>query len=183
MNTITPTYPCELGEADVLRLLPHRGGIRFARSVQLLSGVHFRGSVSWAQDAMGLAGHFPGRPIVPGIYLIEAAAQLAGAAMLHVQDVENPDAPPRLGMLAGTRGCLMRRPVLPGQRVDFELKARSLGAGMVQVSATAQVGNVLVATLELLVAQADAAQLPLPDASPAARREPAVAELPELAAA
>lgn len=159
MNPTPPSPTRVLSLDEVKGLLPHRGGILFVREVELLPGPACRAEVSWAADAMGLAGHFPGCPLVPGVYLIEAAAQAAGAALLASQRSQDPSADPGLGVLAGTRACSFRRPVRPGDSLRYELRLRLLGAQLVQVTGTGHVGGELAVQIDLLLAQASAASL------------------------
>ena len=70
------------------------------------------------------AGHFPGRPVVPGVLLVEGLAQAGG--LLLFQDI--PDREKKLLFFMGIEEAKFRRPVVPGDRLRFEidvLKKRS----------------------------------------------------------
>jgi 3-hydroxyacyl-[acyl-carrier-protein] dehydratase len=72
--------------ADILEALPHRPPFRFVSRVDELEPGR-SGSGAWVISGREdvFAGHFPGRPIVPGVLLGEALAQLAGLVGLHAE--------------------------------------------------------------------------------------------------
>jgi len=68
------------------------------------------------------AGHFPGRPVMPGVFLVEGMAQAAGLLLLH-------DLPDRMGKLVyfmGIEEAKFRRPVVPGDQVRYEVEVLRL---------------------------------------------------------
>ena len=68
------------------------------------------------------AGHFPGRPVFPGVLLIEGMAQAGG--LLLLQDV--PDRSKKLIYFAGIEEAKFRRPVVPGDQIRYELEVLRL---------------------------------------------------------
>jgi 3-hydroxyacyl-[acyl-carrier-protein] dehydratase len=68
------------------------------------------------------AGHFPGRPVFPGVLLIEGMAQAGG--LLLLQDI--PDRSKKLIYFAGIEEAKFRRPVVPGDQVRYELEVLRL---------------------------------------------------------
>jgi beta-hydroxyacyl-ACP dehydratase FabZ len=68
------------------------------------------------------AGHFPGRPVFPGVLLIEGMAQAGG--LLLLQDI--PDRAKKLIYFAGIDEAKFRRPVVPGDQVRYELEVLRL---------------------------------------------------------
>ncbi len=141
-------------------LIPHRGDILFATSVTVLADDRFDGTACWKSDQSGLAGHFPGAPIVPAIFLVEAAAQIAGAGLVaghrHRDDSSQQD---RVGVMAGIRRCNFARPVFPGQVVKFELRLGRSTAGFASCSGAFSVDGTPAGSLEFIVAMADAKSL------------------------
>lgn len=105
------------GESGTLDALPHRPPFRFiTRVVQLVPGES--GEAEWQVqgDEPFFAGHFPKCPIVPGVLLAEALAQLSGLVGFlgkELNAVHSSDSPPHMvGMLAHL-DVRLRRPVAP----------------------------------------------------------------------
>jgi len=97
-----------------------------------------------------LVGHFPGRPVVPGVLLIEGMAQAGGILLLH----DLPDRGAKLVYLASVDEAKFRRPVVPGDQVRYEvevLRLRSLHCKLAaralvdgQLAAEAVIGSAMV---------------------------------------
>ena len=64
------------------------------------------------------AGHFPGRPLMPGVLICEALAQAGALLIRHIHATERPL------VLAGLDGVRFRKPILPGQQVRLEVTLR-----------------------------------------------------------
>ncbi len=67
-------------------------------------------------------GHFPGRPVMPGVLLIEGMAQAGGILLLHDQ----ADRDRKLLYFAGIENAKFRRPVVPGDQVRYEIEVLRL---------------------------------------------------------
>lgn len=96
-------------------------------------------------------GHFPGRPLMPGVLIVEAMAQVGGLIVTQM-----PDLPKGLFVFAGIDGVRFRRPVVPGDqlRISCELvslKRRRFG----KVKAQATVEGELVCSGELMFSLVD----------------------------
>lgn len=67
-------------------------------------------------------GHFPGRPVMPGVFLVEGLAQAGGLLLLH----DMPDRANKLIYFMGIESAKFRRPVVPGDQVRYEIEVLRL---------------------------------------------------------
>src|SRR5947208_17052741 len=102
--------------------LPHGPEFRFLdRLLSLVPGQHGVGEYSLRGDEPFLRGHFPGQPMMPGVLLLEAAAQLAGTVAQS-----DPNVPPMPGLkLTAVRGSKILGTASPGEVIRLE--ARIMG--------------------------------------------------------
>lgn len=116
--------------------LPHRKPFLFVdRVTEHVPGTEATGEVTFAMDDPMFAGHFPGNPIVPGVILTEALAQVAGIA----GSSENGF------LLSSIRAMKFPSPAMPGEKILLRAtKAGSLG-GLHQFSVNAEVDGRIVA--------------------------------------
>jgi 3-hydroxyacyl-[acyl-carrier-protein] dehydratase len=91
-------------------------------------------------------GHFPGRPIMPGVLIVEAMAQAS------IFLLEGEMAPGQVALLAGIEGARFRRPVVPGDRLVLESRLEYFRRGLGRANATASVEGELVARAGILFA-------------------------------
>jgi 3-hydroxyacyl-[acyl-carrier-protein] dehydratase len=135
------------GIERILELLPHRAPMLMIDRVLELGENYIRAEklVSAAEPAF--AGHFPGRPIFPGVLIIEAMAQAAG---LWASSVSAPALRDRLSVLAGVDDARFRRQVLPGDVLVLEARALAARSKLSKFEAKATVGGELVAEAILL---------------------------------
>ena len=116
--------------------LPHRKPFLFVdRVTGHFPGVEAAGEVTFAMENPMFAGHFPGNPIVPGVILTEALAQVAGIAGSSEKGF----------LLSAIRAMKFPSPARPGEKILLRAtKAGSLG-GLVQFSVSADVDGRIVA--------------------------------------
>jgi 3-hydroxyacyl-[acyl-carrier-protein] dehydratase len=87
-----------LTPAEVLERLPHREPFRFVDRIVEIDDEHVVAEYEWRRDADFYRGHFPGRPITPGVLLLESMAQ-AGVVALGIYLVSKEDGEPAASML------------------------------------------------------------------------------------
>lgn len=92
-------------------------------------------------------GHFPGKPIMPGVLLLEAMAQVGGIAMLMSEEFRG-----KLAVFAGMDRVKFRRPVVPGDQVRMVSEVIKMRGNMGKIWAEAFVDGDLVAEGEFLFA-------------------------------
>lgn len=154
MNSPTLAYPIELNGDGIAAVLPHRGEMALLRHLTVLAHNHYVGTARWDADAGLLQGHFPGMPLVPGVLLVEAVAQTAGAGMLTGDAYARSMGNGYIGVLAGIRKCSFKRPVMPGEDLRIEVHSRQMSELAANVQAELTVGGEAVATVEILIVNA-----------------------------
>ncbi len=135
----------ELNQQQVEALIPHRKPFLFVRCARIQSRSEISGVAFWDATNPLIAGHFPGYPVVPGVLIAEAAAQLSGVLMASQADTrraaanlaEDAGLADPLGMLVGIRRASFHRPVYPEQPIHYTVTLGQTVGGMVSVLAEA----------------------------------------------
>jgi 3-hydroxyacyl-[acyl-carrier-protein] dehydratase len=150
MTTDThPTLALPLEAAEIMGILPHRYPFLLVdRVVELEPGKRAVGLKQVSENEPQFTGHFPGRPIMPGVLMVEALAQTAGVAVLTLPEYRG-----KLGLFAGIDECRFRRLVVPGDAVRLEVTVEKLRGMFGRVRGVASVdGEVAVeATLSIII--------------------------------
>jgi 3-hydroxyacyl-[acyl-carrier-protein] dehydratase len=132
--------------AGLLRRLPHRYPFLMVDRVLELSGERILTLKNVSIDEPFFSGHFPGRPVMPGVLVVEAMAQSGALLALGMADAERPDA---LFMLTGIDRLRLRRPVVPGDQLRMEVRLLKHHRPLWKMRAEARVDGELVAEAEL----------------------------------
>lgn len=143
----TPNLPLEA--ADIMRILPHRYPFLLVdRVVELEPGKRAVAIKQVTANEPQFAGHFPGRPIMPGVLMVEALAQTAGVAVLTLDAYRG-----KLGLFAGIDDCRFKRMVVPGDTLRLEVTVEKLRGMFGRVRAVASVGAEVAveATLSIII--------------------------------
>lgn len=94
-------------------------------------------------------GHFPDEPIMPGVLLLEALAQLGGVL---INSLNGEDQPNQKGYLAGIDGVRFRKPVTPGDQIILKVSLLKYKGGIYKLKGEAKVQGEVVVEGEFLIA-------------------------------
>lgn len=129
--------------ADVL---PHRPPFLFVDEVvEIVPATSARGVWRLTGEESFFAGHFPGRPTLPGVLMVEALAQLGGIAVLADARYAG-----KLPLFGGIDKARFRRQVVPGDTLEMEVVLDQMGASAGKGHGTASVGGKVACQASLM---------------------------------
>jgi 3-hydroxyacyl-[acyl-carrier-protein] dehydratase len=132
-----------------MRILPHRYPFLLVdRIVELEPGRRVVGIKAVTANEPQFTGHFPERPIMPGVLMVEALAQTAGVAIMTVPEYRG-----KLALFAGIDDCRFRRMVVPGDTLRLEVTVEKLRGMFGRVRGVASVDDEVAveATLSIII--------------------------------
>jgi len=138
-----------LEAADIMRIIPHRYPfLLIDRVVELEPGKRVVAIKSVTANEPQFTGHFPDRPIMPGVLMVEALAQAGAVAVLSLPEYRG-----KLALFAGIDDCRFRRTVLPGDQLLLKVELEKLRGMFGRARAVASVdGEVAVeATISFVI--------------------------------
>ena len=144
-----PENPVVYNIVDIMKLLPHRYPFLLVdRIIELSPPSRVVGLKNVTMNEEFFQGHFPGAPVMPGVLILEAMAQVAGVLLYRElpEDVRSK----KLIYFTGVESAKFRRPVMPGDQLRLEVEVVYRRNNFGKVSARALVEGKLVAeALEL----------------------------------
>jgi 3-hydroxyacyl-[acyl-carrier-protein] dehydratase len=133
-------------------VIPHRPPFLFLDEiVEVEPGVSAKGRWGLTGDEAFFAGHFPGRPTLPGVLMVEAIAQLGAVALLSDERFAG-----KLPLFGGVDSARFRRQVGPGDTLDIEITLGRMSARAGKGSGSASVNGELACRADLLFVVVDA---------------------------
>jgi len=122
---------------DPRELLPHREPFLFVSEiVDVVPGERAHGRWTLTGDEVFFGGHFPGRPTLPGVLIVEALAQVGALAVLADDRYAG-----KLPLFGGIDKARFRRQVVPGDTLDLEVTLEQLGSTAGKGTGVARVGD------------------------------------------
>lgn len=133
---------------EIMAVMPHRYPFLLVDKItELEEGKKAVGLKNVTINEPFFEGHFPGYPVMPGVLIIEALAQVGAVAVLSL-----PENKGKLGFLAGIDEARFRRQVIPGDVLRLEAELEKMRAGVGKAKAAAYVGDELVCEARLMFA-------------------------------
>ena len=139
-----------LNELDIQEMLPHRYPfLLIDRVLDYTANERIRALKNVTVNEPFFQGHFPDKPVMPGVLIIEAMAQAGGVLGHASREDEEPRA---LFYLVGVDEARFRRPVYPGDQLIMDLEVDKVRRGMWWFDATASVDGRAVASAKIMTA-------------------------------
>jgi 3-hydroxyacyl-[acyl-carrier-protein] dehydratase len=131
---------------EIRDILPHRYPMLLVDAILQLEPERIVGIKNVTMNEPFFVGHFPEFPVMPGVLVVEAMAQVAGVLVLK----SVPDRKNKLVLLASIEEAKFRRPVRPGDQLRIEMKVTRRKANIAKMHGQATVEGVVVAEAELM---------------------------------
>ena len=134
------------GIEDIMRVLPHRYPFLLVdRILEIEEGKRVVGIKNVTINEPFFQGHFPGHPIMPGVLIVEAMAQVGG--MLLLGGLEDPDT--KVVYFMSLDNVRFRKPVKPGDQIVFEVEIIQIRGKIAKTRGVARVDGEVVAEAEM----------------------------------
>lgn len=136
---------------EIMKIIPHRYPfLLIDRILELDPGKKAVGLKNVTVNEPFFQGHFPGFPVMPGVLIIEAMAQVGAVAVLSMPEMEG-----KLALFAGIDGARFRRQVVPGDQILLEVEILKIRGPIGKGRGVAKVDGQLAAEAELMFALQD----------------------------
>lgn len=138
-----------MNQEDIKKIIPHRAPfllvdevLEFDRENQRIVALkHVRLEEYYFQ------GHFPGRPIMPGVLIVESLAQAGAIALLSMEEFKG-----KYALFAGIKDCRFRQQVVPGDTLRLEVELTKIKGPVGYGTGKAYVGDKLAVNVEMTFA-------------------------------
>ncbi len=147
-----PIMGRKLEAVEIMKILPHRDPFLFVdRILDLEPGKRAVGIKNVTINDYFFKGHFPQRPVMPGVLMLEAMAQVGGIMMLSPDENRG-----KLAFFMAINNVKFRKTVVPGDQLTFEVVAGKIKSKTGQVSGKAYVDGKVVVEADFMFALAEA---------------------------
>ncbi|NLO89884.1 MAG: 3-hydroxyacyl-ACP dehydratase FabZ [Clostridia bacterium] len=133
---------------EIMQIIPHRYPFLLVdKVIELEEGKRVVGIKNVTINEPFFQGHFPGRPVMPGVLIIEAMAQVGAVGILKM-----PEYKEKLALFAGIDKARFRRQIVPGDQLRIEVEVVKLKGKVGKCEAKAYVGEELACEAQLMFA-------------------------------
>jgi len=133
---------------EIMEVLPHRYPfLLIDRVVELETAKRAVAIKNVSMNEPFFQGHFPSYPVMPGVLIVEALAQVGAVAMLSVEENRG-----KIGLFAGIDNCRFRGQVVPGDQLRLEVEITRLKGAIGKGKAVATVDGKVVCEAEMMFA-------------------------------
>ena len=135
----------------IRKILPHRYPMLLVDRIESMEPDRIVGIKNVTANEPFFQGHFPDFPVMPGVLIVEAMAQVAGVLVLsNIPDREN-----KLVLLVSVDGAKFRRPVRPGDQLRMDMTVIKIKSTVAKMRGVATVDGLVVAEAEVMCKLAD----------------------------
>lgn len=129
----------------IKKIIPHRDPFLLIDEItELVPGKSAKGNKTLTGEEDFFRGHFPGNPVMPGVLMVEAMAQIGAVAVLSLEDYNGKTA-----YFTKIQNARFRKMVYPGDKLEMSIELVGMRMGIGQGKAEAKVNGVLVASAEI----------------------------------
>ena len=138
-------------EWDIQSVLPHRYPFLLVdKMIEVVPGERAKGIKNVTINEPFFQGHFPGYPVMPGVLIVEAMAQVGAFVLLSMEEHKG-----KIALFAGIDNMRFKKQVVPGDVLEIEMEIGKMRGPIGKGRGTAKVDGKIAATGELMFAIMD----------------------------
>ncbi|HSU32042.1 MAG TPA: 3-hydroxyacyl-ACP dehydratase FabZ [Bryobacteraceae bacterium] len=141
---------------EICEILPHRYPMLLVDRILEVTGDSIVGLKNVTVNEPHFNGHFPGLPVMPGVLIVEAMAQVGGILIAKL----NTGTQGKIMFLASVEDAKFRKPVVPGDQLRIEMKMLRMKSTVAKMQGFAKVNDEVVAEATLMCKLTDQAPAP-----------------------
>lgn len=141
-----------MNREEIKKIIPHRDPFLFLDEIIEIESLHHAIGVKYVkEDDYYFKGHFPGKPVMPGVLIIESLAQVGAVILLSHESYKG-----KIAFFTGIQNAKFRRSVVPGDKLMLECTLTKIRTSFGFGHAKAYVGDQLVCETDISFAIGDA---------------------------